>query len=65
MTQVEVDGRLGRRSEKAECTTILVTDDSPDVLLLTRMVLEEEGYEVFEAATERSVWNASETAAPT
>ncbi len=51
MTQVEVDGRLGRKPEKTECTRILVTDDSPDVLLLTRMVLEDEGYEVFEAAT--------------
>lgn len=34
-----------------ESTRILVTDDNPDVLLLTRMVLEDEGYEVLEAVT--------------
>lgn len=32
-------------------TRILVTDDSPDVLLLTRMVLEDEGHEVLESST--------------
>ncbi len=35
----------------AERTRILVTDDAPDVLLLTTMVLEEEGYEVFKATS--------------
>ncbi len=35
----------------SECSRILVTDDNQDVLLLTRMVLEDEGYEVFEAVT--------------
>jgi DNA-binding response OmpR family regulator len=34
-----------------ERTRILVTDDAPDVLLLTTMVLEEEGYEVFKATS--------------
>jgi DNA-binding response OmpR family regulator len=34
-----------------ERTKILVTDDAPDVLLLTTMVLEEEGYEVFNATS--------------
>ncbi len=36
-----------------ERTRILVTDDTPDVLLLTAMVLEEEGHEVFKAASGR------------
>ncbi|HUJ68542.1 MAG TPA: response regulator [Syntrophorhabdales bacterium] len=34
-----------------ERTRILVTDDAPDVLLLTAMVLEDEGYEVFKATS--------------
>jgi len=34
-----------------ERTRILITDDTPDVLLLTTMVLEEEGYEVFKATS--------------
>jgi CheY-like chemotaxis protein len=39
---------LAKRAERAR---ILVTDDAPDVLLLTRTLLEDEGYEVFEATT--------------
>jgi len=35
----------------AERTRILVTDDAPDVLLLTAMVLEDEGYDVFKATS--------------
>jgi len=47
----QVGGRFAGMPEMTERTRILVTDDSPDVLLLTRMVLEDEGYEIFEAAT--------------
>lgn len=40
-----------RRTRGSERARILVTDDNPDVLLLTRTLLEDEGYDVFEAAT--------------
>jgi PleD family two-component response regulator len=40
-----------RKIQGAERARILVTDDAPDILLLTRTLLEDEGYEVFEATT--------------
>jgi CheY-like chemotaxis protein len=42
---------VARRRREEERARILVTDDSPDVLLLTKTLLEDEGHEVFEAAT--------------
>jgi PleD family two-component response regulator len=55
----EID--MNRSSRPAK---ILVTDDDPDVLLLTTMILEEEGYEVMEATTGKGCLDAARTFHP-
>jgi PleD family two-component response regulator len=38
---------------------VLITDDDPDILLLTTILLEEEGFEVFQATTGRECLDAT------
>jgi len=48
----------------SEQTRILVTDDAPDVLLLTAMVLEDEGYDVFKATSGQECLEIARTQRP-
>lgn len=43
---------------------ILIIDDDPDLVLATRMPLESQGYEVYDAGSETAGWEAVEQVKP-